>query len=242
MQKYLYKDLYLLEDSHWWHRAKRANVRGLLLKFLLDKRPKILDVGCGAGKNVEEFSRIGPTWGIDNAKEAIEFCEKRGLKTVKLGNAEATNFPVDSFNIVAILDVLEHTNDRKTLKEAYRILKSKGLVVITVPAFSILWSRWDVVLHHKRRYTRKSLQKILEQQSFEILKISYMFSFLFIPIFIIRVVKSKISTKIYKSDFRINAPIINYLLTVASRVESYFIQHFNVPFGTSIICIARKQA
>src|SRR3989344_4554281 len=157
MQKYLYQDLYTQEDRHWWHRAKRAMVFTVASKFLNQKIPKILDVGCGTGKNLENLNKLGKTWGIDNSKEAIEFCKKRGLVNLKLAEAENTKLPLSYFNLITLLDVLEHTDDNKTLAEMHRILDRKGIIIITVPAFNWLWSNWDVVLHHKRRYTKKSL-------------------------------------------------------------------------------------
>jgi len=241
MQKHLYADLYQLEDTHWWHKAKRENAISLLLRFLSNNNPKILDIGCGAGKNVEELSKIGLTWGIDNSSEAIKYCKKRGLKTVILGDAKSINFSSSSFDIITLFDVLEHTDDRETLREVYRLLKPGGLLVISVPAFPKLWSKWDVVLHHKRRYTKKSLIQELKQYPFDVLKISYMFSFLFIPAYLIRVIKSRISSKNYKSDFRINAPVINYFLLILSRFERFFIQNLSLPFGTSLICVAKKE-
>ncbi|MEK7573392.1 MAG: class I SAM-dependent methyltransferase [Patescibacteria group bacterium] len=241
MQKHLYADLYQLEDKHWWHKAKRENAISLLLRFLTKDSPKILDMGCGAGKNVEELSKIGSTWGIDNSHLAIAYCRKRGLKTISLGNAELTNFSPNSFDVVTLLDVLEHTDDSKALKEIDRILKPGGLLVISVPAFPILWSQWDVVLHHKRRYTKKSLLQKLDRYSLDVLKISYMFSFLFLPVYIVRLIKSKISSGNYKSDFQINAPIINYLLLIISRIEGYFIQNLSIPVGSSMLCIAKKK-
>lgn len=240
MQKYLYADLYELEEKHWWHIAKRENVETLLLRYLDIKRPKILDIGCGTGKNIEAFSAIGPTFGIDKSTEAIDYCKKRGIETVVLGSAEETPLLSNSFDVVTLLDVLEHTDDRKTLKEIYRILKQGGLLVITVPAFPWLWSRWDEVLHHKRRYTKQSLIRTLSTYNFRILKISYMFSFLLLPTYVIRSIKSWVSRKNYSSDFRLNNPVVNLVFLALSKIESFFVKNWSVPFGTSLICIARK--
>ena len=240
MQKYLYKDLYELEDTHWWHKSKRANIVNLLQKFLTIKNPKILDIGCGTGKNIEVFSKIGPTFGVDKLPEAIEYCRKRGLNTATLGTAESTKLKSNSFDIVTILDVLEHTDDGKTLKEAYRVLQPGGLLIITVPAFKLLWSKWDEALQHKRRYSKKSLEKLLQSYQFAVEKMSYMFSFLFIPVFLIRLIKSKASKNHYPSDFQMNTPLLNYALLALARLELFFINYTTMPFGTSIVCIARK--
>ncbi len=97
MDTYLYKDLYDLEETHWWHRAKRQLLMGLIRKYATSGKRKIVDIGCGTGKNVESFASLGDSWGVDMSKEAIDFCKKRGLKNVAISKGEKTP-----------LDFLEH--------------------------------------------------------------------------------------------------------------------------------------
>jgi len=240
MEKYLYKDLYELEESHWWHISKRKTGIELIRNFLRVKKPKILDIGCGTGKNLEILSALGTAWGIDISKEAIIFCKKRGLDRVSLCTAERTNFPSSSFDLVTLFDVLEHTNDEKSISEIFRILKSNGLVILTVPAFSFLWSNWDVVLKHRKRYTKKSLKTILERRGFKIKKISYMYSFLILPVFIIRLIKSSFYENFYPSDFKLSSPLINRTLLKLTDFERTLIKNCTIPFGTSLVCVAEK--
>src|SRR5258706_13003092 len=99
MQEHLYQDLYELEETHWWHLAKRRVCLGLFSTFVKAPRPSILDIGCGTGKNVETFGRVGSAWGVDLSKEAIEFCRKRGLTNVCLEPADRTRFEDSSFDV-----------------------------------------------------------------------------------------------------------------------------------------------
>lgn len=239
MQSYLYQDLYTLEEIHWWHRAKRELISSVL-KRNFNKERKILDVGCGTGKNLETFSRFGTAWGIDISQEAINFCKKRGLNNVLLGNITKIPFPKHHFDYVTALDVLEHVDDTKALTEIYRVLRPEGIVIITVPAFPKLWSRWDDVLFHKRRYTKFTLKKVLRKNGFIVSQISYTYSFLYLPALVIRWVKSIIYRDHYPSDFRLSNPLINSLLSFACLIERLLILHINIPFGTSIIAVARK--
>ncbi len=239
MQKYLYKDLYLLEDKHWWHINKRGLVKFYIKQFLSGNH-KILDVGCGTGKNIETFSEYGICFGIDSSPEAISFCKKRGIKNVIRGNVEKMPYPNKSFNIVTALDVLEHVDDSKSLREIHRIIQDKGIIIVTVPAFPQLWSKWDEVLHHKRRYTEKSLKNLLQKNDFKVLKISYMYSFLILPVFFIRFIKKFFYKNHYPSDFKLSNKIVNRLLGSISALERFLIPHTNLPFGTSLIAIAIK--
>lgn len=241
MQRYLYRDLYQLEESHWWHKNKRSLVSFFIKQNLGGKKGKILDVGCGTGKNMEVFAREAECWGIDTSPDAISFCKKRGINKALKGSIEKIPFPKQSFNIVTALDVLEHVDDSKSLKEIYRVLKEKGIIIITVPAFHQLWSKWDEVLHHKRRYTRKSLQRVLQENKFKVLKISYIYSFLILPLFLIRLIKKYFFKDHYPSDFKLSNRMINYLVGRICGFEKVFVSRMNIPAGTSLIAVARKK-
>jgi SAM-dependent methyltransferase len=240
MQSYLYDDLYELEDSHWWHRAKRRLVYTLIRRYAMREHPRILDVGCGTGKNIEAWSRLGTTAGIDVEARAIAYCRKRGILRVRQARAERTGLPASSIDVVTLLDVLEHTDDTLVLPELARILSRRGILIVTVPAYPRLWSRWDVVLRHKRRYTTQTLRRALSASGFTPLYISHVFSFLPIPVILIRLVKSRLSKDRYGSDFRVTPPFVNRILYALCVLEQYVMKIVPLPFGTSIVCVAQK--
>lgn len=235
----LYEDLYIQEEKHWWHISKRNVVEQMLDVFLRSKKIRILDIGCGTGKTMNMLSRFGTVWGLDKSKTALSFCKKRGgFRHLVLGDAADTGFKDDFFDAITILDVLEHTEEHATLRETKRILKPGGIMVITVPAYQWLWSTWDEILKHKKRYTKGYLKTVVKEHGFTILRSSYMYSSLVLPIFIFRKLKShKIS---YESDFSTNPPPINFLSTLLANIERYFIVRGWVPFGTSLILVCKK--
>ena len=240
MKKYLYNDLYNLEEVHWWHKAKRKLVISFFKKYLSKKNSRILDVGCGTGKNLAAFSRFGNVSGIDNSSDAIAFCKKRGFVKVKKGSIEKIPYRNSSFDVVTALDVLEHVDDVKALEEINAVLNKDGILVITVPAFRWLWSKWDEVLYHKRRYTEKSISKILKDSGFQIITISYVYSFLVLPTLIIRGIKKTLYKNYYPSDFQLSNKILNKILSIAANIERIVILNYKIPFGTSLVVIARK--
>jgi SAM-dependent methyltransferase len=240
MEKYLYDDLFELEDSHWWHISKRRTVRTFISRFCNKKNLKILDMGCGTGKNMEELSAFGDVFGIDSSAEAVAYCRTRGQFGVRKGSTYNSGFSANSFDLITLLDVLEHTDDHKTLTEVKRLLVSGGNVLITVPAFSWLWSRWDEVLHHRRRYNKKMLEVLLEREGFELVKSSYLYSFLVVPAFLIRWIKTLSYNKSYSSDFKLTLPIINKLMVLICDMERTLMMKFSIPFGTSLVVLARK--
>ncbi len=241
MERFLYQDLFVLEREHFWHISKRKTVIALLQKYLKISSPKILDYGCGTGENVRALSKIGESFGIDISSDAIEFCKVKGVKNVNLVKDENIPFADKSLAVVTMLDVLEHLDDKKALQEVKRVLEDNGLILITVPAYMWLWSKWDEVLHHKRRYTNASLNSLLKDEGFEILKCSYMFSFLVLPALIVRLIKSLLFKSDYPSDFKLSHPLVNQLMIKVSDTERWFILNTGVAVGTSIICIAKKK-
>jgi len=241
MEPYLYDDLYALEETHWWHRNKRRLITSLLARFAPKKKIRIIDIGCGTGKNVETFARFGQSWGLDASKRAITFCRKRELTRIKQGTAENSGLPSGSFDVVTLLDVLEHTDDRKTIREMHRILAPCGLIVITVPAYRWMWSTWDVVLHHRRRYEKNDLERLMRESGFQIKKCSFVYSFLLLPVLIVRFVKTQVLRAPYGSDFRLSNPFLNWLMYGICGIESWCVVHGYVPFGTSIVCVGQKR-
>jgi len=240
MQSYLYDDLYELEDTHWWHLAKRRLVFALIHRYATREHPRILDIGCGTGKNIEAWSRLGFTAGIDIEPRAIAYCRKRGIAHVRRGKAERSGLLRSSVNVVTMLDVLEHTDDTLVLPEIARILSEHGILIVTVPAYPWLWSTWDVVLHHRRRYTKNELCRTLSAYGLNPLYASYVFSFLPIPVIIVRLIKSRLPKNRYGSDFRLTSGVINRILYILSVLEQYVMRIVPLPLGTSIVCVAQK--
>lgn len=239
METFLYADLKTKEDNHFWHVTKRKLIVNLIKKSRL-KSPKILDIGCGTGKNLEEFGKLGHAFGIDKSKKAISYCRLKGLKKARIGFAHKTGFKDSCFDIVTLLDVLEHVEEKPTIWEIKRILVKDGLLIISVPAYQWLWSGWDDILHHKRRYTQKSLKNVLESNGFKIVYISYVYSFLLLPAILIRTIKSLFYKNNYSSDFNLSNKPLNKLLIAIFNLERAFLGMYT-PFGTSIVCVAKNE-
>lgn len=241
MRKDLYKDLYSLEGQHWWHISKRRVVTSCIQYYLKKRDAKILDVGCGTGKNLEQLKKFGKVYGLDGSSEAIKFCKKRGLENLELGKAEDMPFQQNSFDLITLLDVLEHTDDNKTLQEVYRILKKDGLLILTVPALSWLWSEWDKILNHRRRYNKYGIISLLNKNKFNVIKATYLYSFLVFPALIIRKMKQSLfRKKEYSSDFQLSNPLLNRIMGYVSNIEFKLAKKITIPIGTTILVIAKK--
>ena len=145
-----YQKLAYREEFYWWHIGRRRILYSILYRFLgHSKNLDILDVGCGSGGNARILGKFGHITGVDTEKEVLFLALEKGINSVIEGKAELLPFSSSKFGLVTIFDVLEHLpNDELAIREAHRILEFGGLLLITVPAFPILWSPHDVYLGH----------------------------------------------------------------------------------------------
>ncbi len=164
MQEELYRLMYEVEDHHWWFRGRAAVVGALFKRLRLEPQPRILDAGCGTGRNLQRYRELGPLQGIEPSADAVQFCRERGLDTVQQGTLEELPFGPDSFDLLVATDVIEHVDDDAlALRELRRVAAPGAALVITVPAFRWLWSEEDDRLQHRRRYTRRQLRLVAGQ-------------------------------------------------------------------------------
>jgi len=236
-----YRYMYEMEDYHWWFFSRR-NLVLELIKSLRISSPTILDVGCGTGRNLLEFVQIGKSFGIDINEQAIEFCKKRGLDNVAQSPAERIDFGAGTFDIITCLDLLEHVaNPVEVLLELKRLLKDDGKVIITVPAFRILWSQHDEALCHLRRYEKYSLLNDLRVAGFKIKAINYFFFLSFFVVAPIRISRRFFSRSSYSSDTTTQPPnFLNEVLKLLFKFEIKISSHFRLPFGTTLYTVVSK--
>ncbi|MDD1444182.1 methyltransferase domain-containing protein, partial [Dolichospermum sp. ST_sed3] len=195
-------------------------------------------------KNIQLLSKdYNKVVGIDNYELAIEYCKNKNLKTALLGELPNLNMLDDSsVDLILLFDVLEHVEDDKL---ALSVLKNKlnnqGHLLITVPAFSFLWSRHDEDFHHKRRYDLKQLKKMLTMLDFKIIKSSYLYFLLFPPVLFMRLLKKVFKTYSTKDDFKLNNKFLNFLLIKLLSIEEFFLNYLSFPFGSSILILVKKE-
>ncbi len=234
-----YRYMYEMENYHWWF-VSRRNLVVYLIKKLNLSCPTILDVGSGTGGNLLVFSQLGQAFGVDIALKAVEFCKKRGLKNVVQAPVEHIKYRDKSFDIITCIDLLEHvSNPVEVLLALKRLLKDKGRIILTVPAFRILWSQHDDALCHLRRYEKDSLMRDLKEAGLKIEKINYFFLFSFLVVAPIRIMRRLLFSR-YKliCDTTTLPPwFINEFLKILFKLEIKIAEKIKVPFGTTLYAV-----
>jgi methionine biosynthesis protein MetW len=158
-----------------WHQ-----VTGEYISEILERsRGRVLDLGCGFGDMLEDLTRKGcDAYGIETNPRAVEFCLKKGFKVSCLTLEEA-HFPDEYFDAVILCHVIEHlSHPLETLKEIYRILKPKGLVLVYCPNaasyltdfFGRYWHGWALPFHFYH-YTGKTIKELAARAGFKINRI-----------------------------------------------------------------------
>ena len=213
------------------------------MRFSGASHNKLLDVGCGTGLNAMLFSGNG-FWvtGLETSAVAIDLARAIAPSI----NILATSFPSslvprDSYAVITALDVIEHIDDDKGMIRAVAdALQPGGIVLISVPAFSFLWSVHDELAHHKRRYNRAELSSSLAMAGLEPVFISYFNFFLFPAIALFRVLSGALRFSRNVSDFSATPELLNSMLASIFAAERFLLRFFPLPFGVSLIAVARK--
>jgi ubiquinone/menaquinone biosynthesis C-methylase UbiE len=246
METYVYD--VLSSDGWWWEVGRRALARRLLEHYASARpngsRTRILEIGCGSGALLKDLQDDNTVYGVDVAEAALKICRERGLDCVTMGDVTALPYADGALDTVIAIDVLEHIeDDAAAVREIHRVLKPAATMIVTVPAFKMLWSRRDVDHHHKRRYRVSEISKRLKDGGFTVVKATYVNLPVFFPLFFM-VKAGQLSagdTTSVSRDFGIVPKPINAVLARMMEAEARITPHVNLPFGSSIACVGRKK-
>jgi SAM-dependent methyltransferase len=242
LEQQAYREQFELEDTHWWFQGRRAVIRALLSRAGANgKALRLLDAGCGTGRNMLEFGPLGSVEGVDSSPEAIDFCRRRGLDGVHEGEIEHLPFAGGSFDLILATDVLEHLrDDRAAMSELRRVTASGGRLLATVPAYQWLWSQHDAAHHHFRRYTLRQLRSRLESAGWRPTDWTYFNSLLLPPIAAVRLAtRRRPVQEVERPDLKLTPPALNRVLSQPMELEASLIERgMSLPAGVSIGLVA----
>jgi SAM-dependent methyltransferase len=230
------------EDRHWWYRGRRTVLDGVIAGLRLAPGARILDAGCGSGRNMVELAHSGTVTGVELSETSVALARERGAGEVIAGSVLEMPFADDSFDLAVSLDVIEHLqDDLGALRELRRAVAPGGALLVTVPAYQWLWSGHDEINHHHRRYTRRSLQRVAERAGWKQLRTTY-FNSLLLPVAILLRVLDRVNTKTTESSLDLWVPPepINWLLERPLALEAALVSRGGrIPAGLSLLAVFR---
>lgn len=244
----------LEEDRHAWFAGRTRAILKYLDAELGPKQPgqtrRILDIGSGAGNMAHHLAHYGEVIGLDYLARPLAVAQARGLDVCQ-GAGDGLPFPDDTFDLVALLDTVEHIPDEfGVFAECRRVLKPGGKVIVTVPAFMWLWSYNDEINAHQRRYTAPELRQKLEISGLRVKRMSYNNFFLF-PLIaglrLLRPEKPELASphltqdeEVYQVEMEPIPEPANSILHGVGWLEAELLQRVDLPVGVSVICVAEK--
>jgi SAM-dependent methyltransferase len=235
------------EARHFWFRGFRAFVTPLIAAALRGRpAPRILDSGCGTGRNLELLSRFGRAYGFDLSDLGTRIAREAGRTAVARASVAATPFGSDVFDLVTSFDVLYSLDDpdeSAAVREMFRVLKPGGFLLVNVAAMPMLSGDHSVLSRERRRYTRASLRALVERGGFSISRLTYTNATLFIPLALVRGFhrwRGLSGEAEAQREIAVPAAALNEALAALLWLEGLWLRVGNSPFGSSLLCLARK--
>jgi SAM-dependent methyltransferase len=235
--------MYRLEEGYWWYRGLRDRIA-----FLLDAHAphfqSLLDAGCGTGGVLHRLRELRPQArlvGLDASPFALRRCRSRGFRLLARASVNEPGFRSESFDVVTCNDVLyfEGVDDERALAELARVVAPGGVLVLNLPAFEFLRGAHDEFVSTRRRYTRSDVARLVVGAGLRVVRITYWNAALFPVVALVRQLR-KTRKHTLESDLRPISATLDRLLYALLRLEAVWLRYGSLPFGTSVLCVARK--
>ena len=240
MEPAVYARMAAQEAEHWWFAGRRAILAAEIARLGLPAGARILEVGCGTGGNLDMLAAFGDVTAVEPDDGARARANARKVATVVDGRLpESLPSTPESFDLICAFDVIEHVeDDRSAVAALADRLAPGGFLVATVPGHAWMWSGHDAEHHHKRRYAMTEFRQLF--QGLELRRATWFNTLLFPPIAALRLLGRALGRE--GGDDGLPPPPINGLLRAVFAAEAGLLTATNLPFGVSILLIARKPA
>lgn len=238
MERSVYDEMAALDQRHWWYRARREVLDALIRRIALPQNARILEVGCGTGHNLEMLARFGMVDAIEVDPAARTIAEQRlGRPVLAAPLPDLDGIGTAVYDLVGAFDVIEHiADDLAAIESIAKRLKPGGSFILTVPAHQWMWSAHDTVNHHHRRYSKRSLKRLVEASPLKLQRIGYFNSLLF-PLAVGQRLAARAARR-DRSDVSMPPAALNQLLERVFAFERRLVGRVPLPPGLSLFAVA----
>ncbi|MBU1921112.1 class I SAM-dependent methyltransferase [bacterium] len=255
MDAQAFKTIREIHQTDWWYRARErftlTTLQRLRKRCERNRQPwEILDVGCGYGSFSAALLSFGSVLGIDAEPDAVAFARRAYPRCrFEVGTIPA-ELPDASFDLITLLDVLEHLDHRvDTLQRIRERLRPKGWLLLTVPACPSLWSRRDEANHHRLRYRRQQLLRDLDSAQLRVVFLTFFNTLMLPPIWIAAQIERVLGIRPERivqhrdradQDLFVAPGLLNRLLYRIFLTESLVAGRIALPIGVSLLAVAER--
>ena len=241
MDRKVFDQMAKLDATHWWFTARRSILGALIERVVKPpKQARILELGAGTGHNLAMLSRFGQVEASELDPIARDLASERlGRPVLGAALPDLSMFPEGTYDMIALLDVLEHVvDDKGSLAAIFTRLKPGAALLLTVPANPWMWSAHDTAHHHHRRYRKREIAVLAREAGYEIELLSPFNSLLFPPIAAARLIGRLRGDQ--SSDDAMPGATVNKLLEAIFGLERGLIGRVPMPFGVSLVAVLRR--
>lgn len=232
------------QENSFWFRGRNRIIQDAIKKYFLNSN-EVLEIGCGSGyvsSGIREVLVNAKITGTEIYSYSLHYAARKIKQPAEFFQADARQLPFkNEFDLIGAFDVLEHIDEHEeVIQNIYQSLKPEGGAILTVPQHPWLWSQVDDLAHHKRRYTRKQLSKLLQQQGFTVL-MDTSFMFFLLPVMMLqRLTRNKTASD---TERVLSLPaIMDKTFAMMLELERLMIRSkIRFPIGGSRLVVVKRQ-
>jgi len=237
-----------VEDHSFWFRHRNACILEAVRRF--PPSGPVFDIGGGNGFVARALVQAGyPAVVVEPGEAGARNAQARGLAPVVCATLDDAGFAPGSLPAAGLFDVLEHmADDRAVLQQLAHLLPAGGRLYLTVPAYQWLWSSDDDLGGHHRRYSARSLRRVVEGAGFAVEYATQMFWPQPLPVLVMRALPSRLGLRAtadlaaIREELQPRENLLTRALGAVLDLEARWLRSGGrLPFGGSCLLVARRR-
>jgi SAM-dependent methyltransferase len=228
---------------HPWSNARAHLLLGLLRSSGVRLPAPVMEIGCGWGLNLTALEGAGyAVTGMDVSRRILEKIDRPERRLIEADINQAWPADADRYDAVLALDVIEHLDDDQgAVRQMANLLRPEGIAIISVPALPDLFSEFDQIQGHRRRYLPDTLRLAVEGGGMEVVRIFWWGAWMVPILRRLRRGGRASGPKSYADHWRLPGWPAPTLLRIVYALEEKVALRGWLRTGTSLVAVARSR-